>query len=106
MAALIWCPFADEDSAASIARQLLDEQLIACANILGRMRSIYRWQGETGDSEECGVLMKTDAALLGKAVARLEAIHPYETPAIMGWPCAETGVASRAWLAGLVAGAP
>jgi periplasmic divalent cation tolerance protein len=29
--------------------------------------------------------MKTDATMLERAIARLEALHPYETPAILGW---------------------
>ena len=38
--ALIWSPFGDEDSAAAIAGQLLDEGLIACANLMP-IRSLY-----------------------------------------------------------------
>lgn len=98
MAALIWCPFADEASAAEVSRQLIGEKLIACANILGTMHSIFIWNGETGEGRECGVLFKTDAALLARAVARLEEIHPYDTPAIMGWRCDEPGRATQAWL--------
>ena len=65
MSALIWCPFADEASAAAAAAQLLDERLIACANILPPMRSLYSWQGERGEAVEVAVLFKTDAAVLG-----------------------------------------
>ncbi len=85
MSALIWCPFADEASAAAAARQLLDERLIACANILGPMRSLYTWQGERGEAAEVGVLFKTDASALDRATARLAEIHPYDTPAVLGW---------------------
>src|SRR5690606_29239467 len=70
-AALIWCPFADEDSAARAADALLEEGLIACANILPGVRSIYRWQGERGEARECAVLFKTSAARLDEAVRRL-----------------------------------
>jgi periplasmic divalent cation tolerance protein len=97
-AALIWCPFADEDSAAAIAGQLLDEALIACANLLP-VRSLYIWNGERGEGRECAALFKTRADLLDRAVARLEAIHPYDTPAISGWRCDGTGTSMREWLA-------
>lgn len=92
MSALIWCPFADEASAAAAAQQLLDERLIACANILGPMRSIFTWQGERDEANEIGVLFKTDASALDRATARLAEIHPYETPAVLGW---RTDTASR-----------
>ncbi len=71
MGALIWCPFPDEDSAARAATTLLDEKLIACANLLGPVRALYEWNGERGDAREVGVLFKTDASLLDKAVARI-----------------------------------
>lgn len=97
-AALIWCPFADEDSAALIAGSLLDEGLIACANLVP-IRSLYIWNGERGEGRECAALMKTRADLLDAAIARLEAIHPYDTPAISGWRCDGTGPSMREWLA-------
>lgn len=96
--ALIWCPFADEDSAAAFAGQLLDEALIACANLLP-VRSLYIWNGERGEGRECAALFKTRADLLDRAIARLEAIHPYDTPAISGWRCDGTGTSMREWLA-------
>ncbi|HEY7807914.1 MAG TPA: divalent-cation tolerance protein CutA [Croceibacterium sp.] len=101
-AALIWSPFESEDTAAAAASQLLDERLIVCANLFPGMRSLYQWRGERGDARECGALFKTDARLLDKAVARLAAIHPYETPAIAGWRADAAAPASVAWLGELV----
>jgi periplasmic divalent cation tolerance protein len=64
------------------------------------MISLYSWKGERGQSAECGVLFKTDAARLEALVARLEAIHPYETPAILGWHCDKASPATIDWLCG------
>jgi periplasmic divalent cation tolerance protein len=97
-AALIWCPFESEAQAAEIAGQLLDEGLVGCANVLPGVRSLYVWNGERGEARECGALFKTDADLLDRAVARLAAIHPYETPAIAGWRADATAPATAAWL--------
>ena len=102
MTALIWCPFADEDSAATAAGQLLDEGLVACANIFPAMRSLYIWQGERGEARECGALFKTDGALLDRATGRLAEIHPYDTPAILGWRTDTASTATREWLGDLV----
>jgi periplasmic divalent cation tolerance protein len=106
VSALIWCPFADADSAARVAGQLLDERLIACANILPPMRSLYTWQGERGEALEVGVLFKTDASLLDQATARLGEIHPYDAPAVLGWRTDTAAPATRAWLRGLIAPQP
>ena len=104
MSALIWCPFADEASAATAAGQLLDEGLVACANILPPMRSLYTWQGERGEAIEVGVLFKTDAALLERATARLAEIHPYDTPAVLGWRADAAAQPTADWLRSLVPG--
>ena len=101
-AALIWSPFDCEEAAAKAASQLLDEGLIACANLIPGVRSLYVWKGERGEARECGALFKTDAGLLDKAIARLAAIHPYETPAIAGWLAGAVPPSTAAWLGELV----
>ena len=103
-AALIWSAFESEESAAEVANALLDEGLIACANIVPGVRSLFRWRGERGDARECAMLCKTDARLLDKAVARLAELHPYETPAVSGWLAGATAAPTAEWLAELVAG--
>ena len=100
-AALIWCPFPDEDAAARVSKALLDEGLIACANLLPAMRSLYQWRGERGVERECGALLKTRGDKLNVALARLVELHPYETPAAVGWRCDASAPATLDWLAGL-----
>ena len=101
MSALIWTVFADKDQAIEIASTLVDERLVACANMMEGITSLFLWQGTVDTASEVGVLFKTDSALLAKAVARLEALHPYDTPAIMGWTCDAAADATSAWLNGL-----
>ena len=100
MSALIYCPFPDPASARKVGQTLLDEGLIGCINIGGSISSLFEWAGERSEGEECPVILKTDAALLDQAVARLEDLHPYDSPAVLGWPCiASPG--TREWLARL-----
>jgi periplasmic divalent cation tolerance protein len=100
-AALIWSAFETEESAAEVASALLDERLIACANIVPGVRSLFVWHGERGEVRECAVLFKTDAALLEAACARLAELHPYDTPAISGWRADATAEATAGWLSEL-----
>jgi periplasmic divalent cation tolerance protein len=102
VSALIWSPFPDADSAAAAARQLLDERLIACANVLPPMRSLYTWRGERHEADEVGVLFKTDASLLPAATARLAELHPYDAPAVLGWRADAAAQATAQWLGELV----
>ena len=103
MTALVYCPFPDAETAQRIGGQLLDEGLIACINIGGSITSLYVWAEERGSSEEIPALLKTDVSLLDQAIARLETLHPYESPAILGWPC-QAGAATRSWLGELATG--
>ena len=102
-AALIWTTFADEPSAAEVAAAMLDERLVACANLHPGLRSLFLWQGERGEAHECGVLFKTQSALLDRACARLAELHPYDTPSISGWQADATSLATARWLHELTA---
>ena len=97
-AALIWCAFPSREQALEVARTLLDERLIACANILPMVESVYRYEGAITSGAEVGVVFKTSAALLPRATERLHALHPYETPAIAGWNADIAPPAMLAWL--------
>ena len=100
--ALIWCPCPDAPTAVSVAKALLDERLIACANLLPGMISLFDWDGERGEASETGMLLKTDARLLERAIARIVALHPYEEPAVLGWRCDAAAPGTTAWLGGLL----
>lgn len=96
-AALVWCPFPDAESACAAADTLLEERLIACANLIPGMQSLFRWRGERSEGQECGVLCKTTAARREPAMERLAALHPYDTPAIAAWTTRVDGP-TLAWL--------
>ncbi|WP_340588251.1 divalent-cation tolerance protein CutA [Erythrobacter alti] len=97
-AALIWCPFGDLESARQCARKLVEERLVACANIVPAVTSVFRWQGDVLQESEVGVLFKTTSKLLDAAVERLVALHPYDTPAIAGWHADKAPPETLAWL--------
>ena len=97
-AALIWCPFPDRVSAKKVARQLLAQKLIACANIVPAIESVFEYEGRCESETECGVLFKTVEDSLGDAIARLGELHPYDTPAIVGWHCDAAHDATLDWL--------
>lgn len=98
-AALIWCPFGDAQSAQDVAAILVEEGLVACANIVPAITSVFRWQGKVTQESEAGVLFKTTDKLLQAAVERLAELHPYETPAVSGWHVDHAPPAVLDWLA-------
>ncbi|MEM7780485.1 MAG: divalent-cation tolerance protein CutA [Pseudomonadota bacterium] len=97
-AALVWCPYPDIDAARSAARMMLDERLIACANIIPGIESVFVWEGEVDSSAEVAVLFKTTANKLDRLVSRLGECHPYDTPAVLGWRCDAATPEVKNWL--------
>ena len=100
--ALIWTPFDTMEEARNVANAMVGERLVACANIVPGIISVFRYEGKVQSAEEIGVLFKTDARLLDRATARLAELHPYDTPAICGWTGDSAPPETREWLAGLM----
>jgi len=73
----------DAEAGARIAHALVEEGLVACANLVPGVRSIYRWQGAVRDDAEVLLVLKTRAALAGALAARVRALHPYELPEVI-----------------------
>jgi periplasmic divalent cation tolerance protein len=78
----------DADTAARIARALVEERLAACVNLVPGVRSIYRWQDRVEEDAEVLLVIKTHAARVDALAARLRALHPYELPELVALPVA------------------
>jgi periplasmic divalent cation tolerance protein len=89
---------ADMAEAEGIAEVLVAERLAACVNILGGVRSIYRWQGAVERSDEVAMIAKTTDAVFDALAARVRALHSYDTPAIVAWPIVAGDAAYLAWI--------
>jgi periplasmic divalent cation tolerance protein len=70
----------DKEAAGKLAQQLVEQRLAACVNIVGPIRSIYRWQEEVHDDAEFLLLIKTTAESAAHLRAALKSMHPYELP--------------------------
>ena len=71
------------EEAEGLVRTLLSERLIACANLVPGVRSLYFWQGELQNDEEVVLFMETSADKLAEATARLNELHSYDVPKIL-----------------------
>ncbi|MDB4959187.1 MAG: divalent ion tolerance protein [Myxococcales bacterium] len=91
--------FPSADKAAEVARTLVTEQLAACANLVGPVRSIYRWKGELQDDSETLAVIKTTTERLEALKSRLVALHPYELPEVIALPVADGHAPYLAWIA-------
>ena len=87
------------DEAAAIGRALVESRLAACANVIGPIRSIYRWQDAIEDAPEHLLLLKARAADLAALEAAVRARHSYDVPEVLALPVRGVSAAYLAWLA-------
>ena len=74
------CP--DGDVAEALSHGLLGERLIACANMMDGMTSLYRWEDSVRQESEVVLLLKTADTNVQSVMDYIEAHHPYECPCI------------------------
>lgn len=86
------------DKAEALAEALVGEELVACVNIVGPIRSIYRWQGAVQRDEEFLCVMKTDRAHTEALKARLPALHSYSVPELVILPVSDGLPDYLAWV--------
>jgi periplasmic divalent cation tolerance protein len=82
----IYAIFADAEEAERIGRMVIEERLAACINILGPVRSIYRWQGRIETADEVAAILKTHHWRSDALIERIAQLHSYDTPCIASWP--------------------
>jgi periplasmic divalent cation tolerance protein len=63
-----------------LARAALQARLVACANLIPRVESHYRWRGKVESSGEVLMILKTTRPRLGALEKLILARHPYDTP--------------------------
>jgi periplasmic divalent cation tolerance protein len=72
------------DEAKKIAKDLLDQKLIACANMFP-ITSLYFWDDALQEDSEIAVIMKTRSGLVDTLIEEIKKIHSYDVPCIVSW---------------------
>lgn len=95
---LLYIPCASADQAQKLATTLLEQRLIACANLLPQMQSIYRWQGKIVSEPEILLLAKAPAHHFAAIEASVKAQHSYECPCIVAFDITAAHAPFIEWL--------
>jgi len=76
----------DREAAERLGRRLVDERLVAGCQVVGPIRSIYRWKGKVEEADEWCCVMKTKPSLYRQVEDAIRLLHPYEVPEIVATP--------------------
>ena len=87
------------EEADRIATTLVDRRLAACVQIVGPIRSVYRWQGQIEHSEEWLCQIKTTREQYTVVEAAIRDVHSYDCPEIIATPIVAGSAAYLRWLA-------
>lgn len=83
---IVYMTAPDRETADRLARLAVATRLAACANRIGPVGSIYRWDGDVVVDEEVTVVLKTTDDRFEALRAALVASHPYDCPCVVALP--------------------
>lgn len=96
---LCFCTCPDLDGARALGQALVEERLVACAQLLPGVESIYRWEDDVQNAGEVLLILKTTRAGFERLQARLVALHPYDVPELVAVPAVAGLPAYLHWVA-------
>jgi periplasmic divalent cation tolerance protein len=76
----------DLKTARTLAKTALHARLIACANLIPKIKSYYRWRGKIKSGAEVLLVLKTQKSKLAPLEKLILARHPYDTPEFLVLP--------------------
>lgn len=94
----VFMTVSDEKEATKIVHSLLKDRLIACANIVGPVSSLFWWKGKIDKASEFLVIMKSRKNLFKKLSERVKELHSYEVPEVIALPVIEGLPSYLNWL--------
>lgn len=81
---IVYSTFPSKEDAAKTARTLLDEQLVAGANII-QAESMFRWQEKIEQRAEWAVSFQAEHRFYKRIERRIKQLHPDTVPQIVMW---------------------
>ena len=94
----------DAIEAKTISDQLLAKKLIACANIVEGVQSVFWWQGKIDQAKETLIILKSKQSLFKKIVKTVKAHHSYEVPEVIALPIIDGNPDYLRWIEESVGG--
>lgn len=75
---IILCTIDNIENARIISKNLVEEKLAACVNIIPNLTSVYTWENKIVEDKEYLMLIKTVKKYFEKIKTRIIELHPYE----------------------------
>jgi len=103
-ARIVLTTIGSKESAGKLAEQLVERRMAACVNIVGPIRSVYRWKEKLEHEDEYLLLIKTTTTHATQLQAAFKELHSYELPECVELAIDGGSAEYLAWLSGEVGG--
>jgi periplasmic divalent cation tolerance protein len=80
---MVFITVKSEKEGEKIASALLKDKLAACVNVIGGVKSFFRWKGQIATENEILLIAKTKDMLFENLKKRVLELHSYEVPEII-----------------------
>ena len=89
---MILTTFPKKKLAHQYIQKVLRKKFVACGQVDGPVKSIYKWEGKVVAEKEWRVSLKTTAERVSEVYTETKRIHPYE---IFQWVVVDTIVSDK-----------
>ncbi len=86
------------ETAEHLAKKLVEENLAACVQISGPVKSWYRWKGNIESSTEWVLAIKTRSDRFDRLAKRIDQLHPYDEPEIIATSIVDGSQSYLEWI--------
>ena len=83
---IIFITAKDKSEAEKIASKLVEEKLVACANIVGNISSVFWWENKVNRADEVLLVLKSKKTFFKKIEKAVKSVHSYSVPEIIAIP--------------------
>ena len=83
---LVFSTSPDEEVGRAMAKTLVRKRLAACVSVVPGVTSIYRWEGQVREDQECLLIIKSTGDQIEGLTGQIEQLHPYELPEVLAVP--------------------
>ncbi|MFT5169928.1 MAG: periplasmic divalent cation tolerance protein [Candidatus Omnitrophota bacterium] len=81
-----------------IADTCVKGKLVACANVVKGVSSVFMWDNKMTRENEVLVMMKSQKKLFKRIMATIKEIHSYDVPEIIAIPIADGNLEYLNWI--------
>lgn len=95
---LVLTTASSNEEARKIGRILVERLLAACVNIVPRVGTIYRWEGEIEEGEEWLLIIKTTRGAFERVREAILELHSYEVPECISLAIDDGNLGYLSWI--------